>query len=78
MDTQELKDNRETSVALDNPIFAVLQGNIRDKFRDINPEVFKGSYEKVIGGMGNAHVIDMPDLFFGEKANETEFIKETL
>ena len=62
-------------MALDNPIFAILQGNIKDKFRDINPEVFKESYQKVVAKMENAHVMDMPDLFFGEKANETEFIK---
>jgi hypothetical protein len=54
---------------MDNPIFAVLQGNVRDKFKEINPEIFKGSYEKVVKDMENAHVMDMPDLFFGEKAN---------
>jgi hypothetical protein len=69
VDTQELKDKKDVSLAIDNPIFAVLQGNVRDKFKDINPEIFKGSYEKVVAEMENAHVMDIPDLFFGEKAN---------
>jgi len=65
-------------MAEEHPLYSVLQGNIEEKIKVINPDIFKESYEKITGELKDNSILDLTDLFIAEKANDVDFFKSSI